>query len=65
MFNIIYINDSISHFCGVFLRVTVLLEGEASAQSEIRNALEWVFIKTILIFWCTELFFYSDESFSP
>ncbi len=55
---------SISHFCCV-LRVTVLLEGEPSAQSEVPNALDWVFIKAISIFWCIERFFYSDESLSP
>ncbi len=54
----------ISHSCCV-LRVTVLLEGEPSAQSEVLNALDWVFIKAISIFWCIELFFYSDESLSP
>ncbi len=47
------------------LRVTVLLEGESSAQSEVLNALDWVFIKAISIFWCIELFLYSDESLSP
>ncbi len=26
---------------------------------------DWVFIKAISIFWCIELFFYSDESLSP
>ncbi len=55
---------SISHSCCV-LRVIVLLEGEPSAQSEVLNALDWVFIKVISIFWCIELFFYSDESLSP
>ncbi len=54
---------SISHACCV-LRVIVLLEEEASAQSEVLNALDWVFIKAISIF-CIELFFYSDESLSP
>ncbi len=49
----------ISHSCCVF-RVTVLLEGKTSAQSEVLNALDWVFIKAISIFWCTELFFYSS-----
>ncbi len=34
-------------------------------QSEVLNALDWVFIKAISIFWCIELFFYSDESLSP
>ncbi len=52
----------ISHACSVF-RVTVLLE--PSAQSEVLNALDWVFIKAISIFGCIELFFYSDESLSP
>ncbi len=55
---------SISHSCCVF-RSIVLLEGEPSAQSEVLNALDWVFIKAISIFWCIELFFYSDESPSP
>ncbi len=55
---------SISHFCCV-IRVTVLLEGEPSAQSKDLKALDCVFIKTISIFWCIELFFYSDESLSP
>ncbi len=51
----------ISHSCCV-LRVTVLLVGKRSAQSEVLNTLDWVFIKGISIFWCIELFFYSDES---
>ncbi len=51
----------ISHSCCV-LRVIVLLEGEHSAQPEVLNALDWVFIKAISIFWCIEHFFYSDES---
>ncbi len=55
---------SISHSCCVF-RLTVLLEGEPSAQSEVLNALNWVFIKAISMFWCIDLFFYSDESLSP
>ncbi len=55
---------SISHSCCV-LRVTVLLEGKPSAQSEVLNALDWVFINAISIFWCIELIFYSDESLSP
>ncbi len=50
----------ISHSCCV-LRVTVLLEGKHSAQSEVLNTLDWVFS----IFWCIELFFYSDVSLSP
>ncbi len=54
----------LSHSCCVF-RFIVLLEGEPSAQSEVLNALDWVFIKAISIFWRTELFFYSDESPSP
>ncbi len=33
------------------LRVIVLLEGKHSAQSEVLNALDWVFIKAISIFW--------------
>ncbi len=53
----------ISHFFCV-LRVNVLLEGKPSAQSEFLNALDWVFIKAS-IFYCIELFFYSDESLSP
>ncbi len=47
------------HCC--VLRVTVLLEGKHSAQSEVLNTLDWVFS----IFWCIELFFYSDVSLSP
>ncbi len=43
------------------LRVIVLLEGEASAQSEVLNALNWVFIKALSIYW---YIFYSDESLS-
>ncbi len=54
---------SISHSCCVF-RVIVLLEGKPSAQSEVLNALDWVFIKAISVFWSTELFFYSNESLS-
>ncbi len=54
----------ISHSCCV-IRSIVLLEGKPSAQSEVLNALDWVFIKAISIFWCIELFFYSDESLSP
>ncbi len=53
----------ISHSCCV-LWVTVMFEGEPSAQSEVLNALDWVFI-IISIFWCIEFFFYSDESLSP
>ncbi len=48
----------ISHSCCV-LWVIVLLEGEPSAQSEVLNALDWVFIKAISIFCCVELSFYS------
>ncbi len=55
---------SINHSCCV-LRVIVLLEGELCAQSEVLNALDWVFIKAISIFWCIELVFYSDVSLSP
>ncbi len=55
---------SISHSCCVFW-VIVLLEGEPSAQSEVLNALNWVFIKAISVVRCIELFFYSDESLSP
>ncbi len=55
---------SISHSCCVF-RFIVLLEGEPSAQFEVLNSLDMLFIKTIPIFWCIELFFYSDESLSP
>ncbi len=40
------------------LRVIIPLEGEPSAQSEVLNALDWVFIKAISIFWYIELFFY-------
>ncbi len=52
---------SISH-SAVCLGPLSLLEGEPSAQSEVLNALDWVFIKAISIFWCIELFFYSDQS---
>ncbi len=55
---------SISLSCYV-IRSIVLLEGEFSAQSEVLNALDWVFIKAISILWCIELFFYSDESLGP
>ncbi len=55
---------SISYCCCVF-RVIVLLEGEPSTQSEVLNALDWVFMKAISIFWYIEFFFYSDESLSP
>ncbi len=55
---------SISYSCCVF-RSIVLLEGEPSAQSKDLKALDCVFIKTISIFWCIELFFYSDESLCP
>ncbi len=43
---------STSHFCCV-LKVFVLLEGESSAQPEVLNALDWVFIKAlnILVHW--------------
>ncbi len=47
------------------LCVIVLLEEESSAQSAGLNVLDWVVIKDISIFWCIEIFFYSDESFSP
>ncbi len=53
----------LGHFCCV-LRVIVLLEGKPSSQSEVLNTLDWVFIKAISIFWCIELFFFS-ESLSP
>ncbi len=36
-----------------------------TTQSEVLNALDWVFIKAISIFWCIKLFFYFDMSFSP
>ncbi len=55
---------SIIHSCCVF-RSIVLLEVKSSAQSEVMNALDWVFIKAISIFWCIELVFYSGESLSP
>ncbi len=54
----------LSYSCCV-LRVIVLLEGKPSAQSEVLNALDWVFIQASSIFWCIELFFYSDVSLSP
>ncbi len=52
------------------LRVVVLLEGEPSVQSEILNNfihgyLNQLINNAILIVWCIELFFYSDESLSP
>ncbi len=50
---------SISHSCCV-LGVIVLLEAKPSSQFELLNTLDWVFIKAISIFWCIELFFYSD-----
>ncbi len=54
----------LSHSCCVF-RFIVMLEGEPSAQSEVLNALNWVFIKAqYSIFWYIEIFFYSDESVS-
>ncbi len=53
----------INHSCCVF-RSIVLLEGKPSAQSEALNGLDWVFIKASSIFWCTKIFFYSDESLS-
>ncbi len=40
---------SLIHSCCV-LKVIVLLDGEPSAQSEVLNALDWVFIKAISIF---------------
>ncbi len=48
------------HSCCVF-RLIVPLEGEPSVQSEVLNALDWVFIS---IFWWIELFFYSGKSLS-
>ncbi len=51
----------ISYSCCV-LRVTLLLEGEPSAQSEVLNALDWFFMKAISIFWCIELFFSTPMS---
>ncbi len=52
---------SISHSCCV-LRITVLLEGKPSAQSEVLNG---IFIMPISLFLCINLFYYSDESLSP
>ncbi len=55
---------SLRHSCCV-CRSIVLLEGKPSAQSEVLevlNALDWVFIKAISIFWCIELFFYVSLS---
>ncbi len=49
----------------MWLEVTVLLKSEPSAQSEVLNALDWVFIKAISIYWCIELFFYAGESLRP
>ncbi len=55
----------ISHSCCV-LRVTVLLEGKPSVQSEVLNALDLVFFKVFIsIFWWIEIFLYPDESLSP
>ncbi len=48
----------VSNSCCVF-RVIVQQEGKSSAQSEVLNTLDWVFINAISIFWCIELFFYS------
>ncbi len=39
--------------------------GRWTTQSEVLNALDWVFIKAISIFWCIKFFFYFDMSFSP
>ncbi len=54
---------SIRHSCCVF-RFIVLLEGESSAQSEVLNALDWVFMNDLnsLVHWA---FLYSDDSLSP
>ncbi len=46
------------HSCCVFRFIV------PSNQSEVLNALDWVFVRAISIFWCIELFFYS-ESLSP
>ncbi len=54
----------LGHSCCVF-RLIVLLEGKHSAQSGVLNALDWVFMKAISIFWCIELFVYSDELLRP
>ncbi len=54
----------IRHSCYVFKSI-VPLEGKPSARLRFWMLWIWVFIKTISIFWCIELFFYSDESFSP
>ncbi len=42
---------SISHSCCVFRSISPL-EDKPSAQSEVLNALDWVSIKAISIFWC-------------
>ncbi len=55
---------SISHSCSV-LRVIVLLEGKPSAH--LRFWMLWIgvsFWVFISIFWCIEIFFYSDEPLS-
>ncbi|XP_052433014.1 T-lymphocyte activation antigen CD80-like [Carassius gibelio] len=39
-----------------------MLEDEPTAQSELLNDLDWVFIKTLSIFWCIHRFFYFEES---
>ncbi len=44
----------VSNSCCVF-RVIVQQEGKYSAQSEVLNTLDWVFINAISIFWCIEL----------
>ncbi len=54
----------IRHSCCVFKSI-VPLEGKSSARLRFWMLWIWVFIKAISIFWCIELFFYSDESFSP
>ncbi len=53
----------ISYSCCV-LRVTVLLEGEPSAQSEVLNALDWISWRLSQYFGALSFFFYSDESLS-
>ncbi len=53
---------SISHACCV-LRVIVLLEGEPSAQSEVLNALDWVFILNALD-WVSSSQYFGALSFS-
>ncbi len=53
------------HCLGCVRRVIVMLEGELSAQSEVRSALNQVFIKDISVFSCIQLSVFSDHFPSP